>query len=90
MGRSLVGTARYCAEWQGGEAERNVPTLRFREAALNVMPAGPKFEDVCDVLDTELSKKKCHEKNDNHVLLLCELYTMILKKVTRNYSIITG
>lgn len=36
-----------CADWQGGEPERNVPTLKFREVALNVLPAGSTFEDVC-------------------------------------------
>ena len=45
VGRSLVGT--FVADWQGGEAQRNVPTLRFREVAHNVLPAGSAFEEVC-------------------------------------------
>lgn len=36
-----------CTDWQEREAERNVATLKLREAALNVLPAGSAFEDVC-------------------------------------------
>lgn len=37
--------------------KRNVTTLRLREVALNALPAGLKFEDVCDASATEPSLK---------------------------------
>ncbi len=44
-----------CADWQGGEPKRNVPTLKFREVAQNLLPAGSTFEDVCVFVSLDFS-----------------------------------
>lgn len=82
VGRYLVGT--FSAERQGGGPERNVPTLRFREVALNVLPAGSKFEDVSDVFAAEplLQRHPIHFQSRRHLMSwICAIMQKTWKQI---------